>query len=918
MVEYGRTILPVIPLLLTFSGMNSVFSIRFSVIGFLALLLSAAVSLEAGVLSKWIPTTGSVSMEEGFPVFSSGSTGVVAGMVPPLSLTEAGDTISLSGRIRFEFPEGGMGSDNGFRWGLFNSHARDGNRGWSGYLVMNKKKGTIPFFRKEGGGPWNSVFTEGYSTGLPGTIGGLSVGDLKSGTYGISFVLERTEEGLAASWSLASEDGEYELSGSSVDAVPSSWSFDRIVFQCTSDFGQESVVFSDLKLVGTGSASVPFQLLDTLDGPRVQKERNLPEFPKPNPAGKFAEFKVLDGDGRFYRVPSEDWNGARKRAEEPGWSKWVAARRAELEDWMSRRRDHVEWRAGWGHAFISPKDGSYLTFTPDEPKSMLSSPTDPEVTVTPAIHAAWVNKFRGKHIEQILEAARFYRLTGEKRYLEWVTEQMDFYAENYAGMEPLQSETRKGKLFGNILNDAISMVALAQAARLIWDDVSGEKKVHWRQQFFYPQVRLLDGGYPCPHNIACWHRSAQGLIALLYDDSELWKEVIEGPEGLRRQLAEGVTSDYFWFEQSLGYNYFVVNALVPFFEEVARQGRMEDVIDQAAIVQNLILSPMDLRFPGGLLPNPADITGRLSMDGVVAKLGWAAHLFPTTPGEKEAAGEKSWTTLTKVPAGEPMENKPLPEVRSRLFESTRFAVLKKGDWQIFIQFGQLDRNHAQDETPGFEACYGSIPVSLDPGTVPYGSPLYKSYYKAGLADNVPLVDGRPQDGWARGEVLEFEPEKGRIVVAQRPFIPGWNVIREFQIEGDSFIDRLDLTPVAPGGETRLGFLLHLENPVSIEGGELVEISLAEFMEERLPGFENWSDIQKRSANGEARLRIMLRGVPFDLFIRTQGDFQIYTGRTPGNPPRHPDRLSLLVEKNGSEAGFETVLTPVLEKASPLP
>ena len=58
---------------------------------------------------------------------------------------------------------------------------------------------------------------------------------------------------------------------------------------------------------------------------------------------------------------------------------------------MAKRRDKVSWIAGWHHDFVSPMDGSFLTFTADEPGEVtLSSPSDHQVRLTPKLHAAWV------------------------------------------------------------------------------------------------------------------------------------------------------------------------------------------------------------------------------------------------------------------------------------------------------------------------------------------------------------------------------------------------------------------------------------------------------------------------------------------------------------------------------------------------
>ena len=126
------------------------------------------------------------------------------------------------------------------------------------------------------------------------------------------------------------------------------------------------------------------------------RAQDLPHFPKVDPESRFRELKVYQ-DGHPWRVPREDWEGARQRVLSGDWRGWLDRKRKDVDDWMARRRDRVDWVAGYGHDFVSPNDGSFLTFTPDEPTDFLSSPSDPKVPVTLKLHAAWIYRFRTQH-----------------------------------------------------------------------------------------------------------------------------------------------------------------------------------------------------------------------------------------------------------------------------------------------------------------------------------------------------------------------------------------------------------------------------------------------------------------------------------------------------------------------------------------
>ena len=329
---------------------------------------------------------------------------------------------------------------------------------------------------------------------------------------------------------------------------------------------------------------------------------NQAAFPKPNPAPAFAEWKQFDASGSPLRVPVEDWVGAARRVKEPQWAAWLGQRRSETDDWMARRHDRSEWIAGWWHDFVSPLDGSTLIWTPEEPgENTLFSPSDPQVTLTSKLHGAWVYEFRIRHGAQMLEAARLFRLTGEKHYAEWVLEQLDFYADNFHKWpDQLRGSgiwESRARLMHQPLDEAVNLIKHINAALLVDGEVAPARKQNWIEKLFAPQAELLDESFQSIHNIACWQRSAMAHVALYTGDEALWQRAIEARFGIRNQLKEGVTGDYLWYEQSLGYNSYVVRALQPLWEFAARLGRLGELREEAEIARTCCLRRLRCVFP---------------------------------------------------------------------------------------------------------------------------------------------------------------------------------------------------------------------------------------------------------------------------------------------------------------------------------
>lgn len=507
------------------------------------------------------------------------------------------------------------------------------------------------------------------------------------------------------------------------------------------------------------------------------------------PAQAFAELKVYSAAGVPWRAATEDWVEAKRRVDQdPSWDAWLRQERRSVDDWMEKNHDRVAWVCGWYHDFVSPKDASRLTWTsaiPGESAAFLTSPSDPHVEITPKLMAAWVYEFRSRHADMIQRAARLYRLTGNEKYAEWAAAQLDFYAEHYREWQP-QRKDQGARLYWQTLDEATNGTKYIDTVRLLEGWITPARKQLWWEKFFKPEAEVLAHGFQSIHNIATWHRCAEAEFALVYHDAALWRDAIDGKFGLRNQIAKGITADYLWWEQSLHYNEYVVEALLTLFTQAGLAGRGGELAPEMVVAENLMLAPIYLRFPTGMLPNPADGTG-IEFVPHRSFLASTYRVFPTTLGLTEAAHDRNWDTLLDPPSASPRPDT-LPAVVSANLESSRMAVLRHGSWQVFLHYGQLTASHAQAEALNFSAFYGATDITHDPGTVGYGSPFHKDYYTKGLNHNVPLLNGEGETPPQAGKLLEFSAEKARVSASQPNYRAGATAGRTLAIEGERLTD----------------------------------------------------------------------------------------------------------------------------------
>jgi hypothetical protein len=631
----------------------------------------------------------------------------------------------------------------------------------------------------------------------------------------------------------------------------------------------------------------------------------LGDFPKPKPIEEFSALKVLQADGTPYRLPQENWAAARQRiARDAGWAEWYAKEKATVDEWISRPRDRAEWVCGWWHDFVSPKDGSYVIWTsmiPGEEVPFLTTASDPRVELTPKIFGGWVYRLRSTNIQRILQAAHLFALTDDRRYAEWASSQIDFYAKNYAQW-PRQTRLSPSRLSQQSLDDAVFVIRLCQAVRLLEGWVTPERRAGWRDHLFLPEARLLGESFQVVHNIACWLRSAQAHVALLFDDHSLWREAIDGEAGLRAQLAKGLTRDYLWYEQSFGYNYYVGSALLPLLEFAALRGRAGELQTEAALVQNLLLAPLYLRFPDNSLPNPADWSRPLDATKAEA-LTNSYRVLPSTAALANALKRKGWDTLIDAPESPP-RSPILPVVTSKDLESTRMALLRRDPWQVFFHYGQLTHSHSQHEALNFSVYFRDIDISHDAGTVGYGSPLADGYYRQGLAHNALLVDGEGQESWQRGELIRFDGTRAYVEATQPRYRTAAAARRSLSLDGETLRDVATIT-TSDGLPHLLGLTLHVQGHATLSPAF---VSRPEFSAAHPKAFGAWRSVAAAEFRDDAVVDVTFaKGLVLKLRFALPGKFTLFHAVCPDVPP-HTNEVFYL-EAEGRTATFTTQFSP---------
>lgn len=580
---------------------------------------------------------------------------------------------------------------------------------------------------------------------------------------------------------------------------------------------------------------------------------------------------------------------------------WLSSRAKVTDDWISRHTDHVDWIVGWWHDYVN-SDGSARAWRPD------NRPSDADVSdAARKVREGWTFMFRTRHIEVVRDAAWLYRATGDERYARWVVSQLAFYSNHYAQW-PLQRRLGVSRLMGQSLDEANVIIQLAQAARAVRSHATPADWTLWRTALFIPVADTLRQSVTGINNISVWQRSALGVIALLLDDSVMWRDAVDGPTGFKALINQGLTRDGIWYEGSFGYNAYLIRATLPLLSAAAETDHRAELDATTQLLRKALITPLTLRFDDGTLPNPSDSIGRHKVPDLPL-LAETRTIFPTPWGDAASIRHPGWADVWAPPSYRLGTALPaLPEVRSVVLSDTSMALLKNSQegWQVFSHWGQRTQHHAQREALNLEIHWRGRPVSLDPGTVFYGSSLHGSYYTQPAAHNVPFVNELGQQGWDKGEILRYQATPPSLTVSQPRYAPDVSVDRTTALTGSALHDNIYFRP-RPGTRPprSIGIAWHFDCPLTGDDGLLPFPAILPEGE----GFRHWTDVRSYRANDKITLKLHCQSGSLELSITAVGPFEIFKAHSPNFPPG-TFRDAIYLRASFSQKGIESTFFPL--------
>lgn len=606
----------------------------------------------------------------------------------------------------------------------------------------------------------------------------------------------------------------------------------------------------------------------------------------------------------------------------PRYRDFIEQIRHEVDGFFKTFRDSPEYTSRWGHHYFCKEEGGLLIYDPTMPETHTCSICGKSYT-DELLNGVWHTMYRNQGAINAWKSALAYRALGNRRYLDYVLEFVDFYNDNYLkftlhNKEGLEFDTVDDALWGTsrimpqALNESIFLVRLVNALELIRDDLPEGYRRKLQDGMFGEAFRMFRPQVNAIHNIPTWLNCGIGIMGLFLGNQEMVDFAFDAEFGLVNQLQKGLTDDYFWYEGSIHYNNFllegVVNALL--FSEL--NGRDFSIGKEA--VARMIDATYLYAFDNHRLPNPNDgwpdvnlktysylYSVAVKVLGEDSKTGRLLGSILNHDGERGSIplsrpyyymNDISLEELLFVP-GLRERHRDIISCGSVLFPDSYCGMLRKSDVNVFLKYGHNGPSHAHPDKMSIEVMFRNSVFSRDLSNAGYGNRLCNEWHRVSASHNTVVVDGECHSGFGGGVCL-METDTRMSARADEVY-SGVSFCRDIEIDDSGFLDSFQ---VESSDDVTADYFFHvdgilLSEPVS----ETSEIGYSK------NGYQHLKSIRKVLKNTDSiELEWQVGSMKVKSTIGITGA-ELFLMESPDNPVVHY-RPGFIIRRRGRVSRFD--------------
>lgn len=294
-----------------------------------------------------------------------------------------------------------------------------------------------------------------------------------------------------------------------------------------------------------------------------------------------------------------------------------------------------------------------------------------------------------------------------------------------------------GRRYVQSLDEAVGIIRLAKGYDLTrnskaWTDE--EKQLVEKNLFGLTAQTLVEFNQDI-NNHQTWYNAGLMAIASVLGDEALVNKVLTMPGGYYDQLKRSVGSDGLWYEGTMAYHNYALQAMIHIVETGRRLGL--NLHDEPKF-KAMITAPLRASYPNGQFPAIND-SDPMSIDSFRWAFDWARKTY-----------------------NDPSFANAQPSTQPENLPDAGLAILRAGSGAntvcTFLDYGQHGGGHGHFDKLNITLYAKGREWLLDPGRLSYSHKEYKTWVKETAAHNTVAIGGESQAATI-GRLLFFQKEK---------------------------------------------------------------------------------------------------------------------------------------------------------------